>query len=275
VLFYWYNLKEQRFNMAITETDRLGLTQWSSGDDDFTREQMTTGNLKIADNAAIFIAGTSPTPPTADVTNTRAFYWDRTDGILYYRGDTLGVTTAAWIRIHPVDPNAHIHTNLQPIDPDLTALSALTGTGLVARTANDTYEPRSIVVSGSGISISNPAGIVGNPTISINSTSSADPLTIVLRDSAGQFQVGTPTLAAHPATKSYVDTADALKANSADVYTKDNIHEAKLYQYANESSGTGAALPSSGTRTTPRIYVQSTEPLLGGGAITGDIWFQI
>jgi hypothetical protein len=85
---------------------------------------------------------------------------------------------------------------------------------------------------------------------------------------------GAPTDASHATTKSYVDTADGLKANAADVYTKSNIHDAKLYQYANEAGGTGAALPASGTRTTPRIYVQSTEPS-SVGAITGDIWFQI
>jgi hypothetical protein len=175
--------------MAITQTSRLGLTQWSSGDDDFTREQMTTDHLKISDNTAIFIAGTSPTPPTADVSNTRAFYWDRTDGILYYRGDTLGVSPAVWTRIHPVDPNAHVHANLQPIDPDLTALSALTGTGLVTRTANDTYSPRSIVVSGTGIAISNPAGIAGNPTISLSGL----PLALAQTAGSGLLAVGSST----------------------------------------------------------------------------------
>lgn len=383
--------------MAITNTTRFSLTQWSSGDDDFSREQITTDFETLGNNAAIFVSGTSATPPTAALENTRAFYWDKTNGILYYRGDTLGAGTAAWTQIHPVVPTAHIHADLQPLDADLTALAALsttgvlvrtasntyatrsiavsgsglsisngdgiagnttisinavstntastivlrdssgnftagtitasltgnastasawqtarsltisgdvsgtatgingsgnisislslpTGnlsalrdisfTGLMARTATNTYASRSIAVSGNGLSVSNADGIAGNPTISTNATSSSTASTIVLRDTNGQFQIGTPTLTSHAATKSYVDDADALKANAADVYTKTDIHGAKLYQYANEAGGTGAALPSSGTRTTPRIYVQGDEPS-SAGAITGDIWFQI
>lgn len=383
--------------MAILYTDRFGLTQWSSSDDDFTREQMNDNNLYISDNAAIFLSGTSASPPTPSASNTKAFYWDKTNGILYYRGDTTGLAISEWTQIHPVLPNAHVHANLQPLnteltalsglsttglvvrtgtgsvttrsvaisgtglsitnsaglagdilitlasstsatvdtlvlretsgritvgtptnnthattklyvdnadalkanaadvytktemadptirallnlqtlDADLTALSALTGTGMVSRTADNTYAVRSISVSGTGISISNPAGIAGNPTITINSTSANTANTIVSRDGSGQFQIGTPTLAAHAATKTYVDTADALKANSADVYTKTELNNAKLYQYANTSGGTGDPLPPSGTRTTPRIYVQSTDPTPLITPITGDIWFQI
>lgn len=383
--------------MAITNTTRFLLTKWSSGDDDFTREQLTGDHESIGDNAALFLSGVSATPPTAADENTKAFYWDNSNGILYYRGDTVGVNPAAWTQIHPVVPTAHIHADLQPLnasltsvsnltalgymaltasgtvttrhiavsgtgisiinghgtdgnttitlnsttdatastivlrdgigqakfgtpsdnshaatkgyvdsadalkanasdvytktemadptvratlnlqtlDADLTALSALSTTGLTIRTGSGTYATRHISVTGSGLSISNDDGVAGSPTISLASDSSATPSTIALRDGSGRLQVAAPSVNADAATKLYVDTADGLKANLSDVYTKTEIHSAKLYQYANEASGTGAALPSSGTRTTPRIYVQTTEPLLGGGAITGDIWFQI
>ncbi len=349
--------------MTITNTARFGLTQWSSGDDDFTREQLTADHENIGDDAALFLSGTSASPPTVATENTKAFYWDKTNGVLHFRGDDFLATPALWTQIHPVLPNAHVHANLQPISIELTALSGLSTLGFPARTASGTYATRHVVVSGSGISISNEFGTAGNPTISINSTSNDSPNTLVFRDSGGQFKIQTPTDAAHAATKqyvdtavsgftaltvngfvsrtgsstyqartiavsgsgisitnadgvsgnptitvnstsastvntivlrdsnsqfnvgspsdpthvatkSYVDTADALKANASDVYTKTNIHDAKLYQYANEAGGTGTALPSSGTRTTPRIYVQSTEPS-SVGAITGDIWFQI
>lgn len=260
--------------MAVTQTTRFSLTQWSSGDDEFSREQVTQDNLNVGDNAAIFLSGTSATPPTAADDNTKAFYWDKTNSILYYRGDVAGASPAAWAQIHPVVAADHTHTTLQPIDADLTALSALSGTGVIARTADNTYALRTISVSGSGISISNAGGIAGNPSISLNSTSDVTASTLVYRDSNSQFKIGTPTDNEHPTTKSYVDTALGLKANSSDVYTKSDIEGAKLYQYANEAGGTGGALPSSGTRSTPRIYVQSTEPS-SSGAITGDIWFQI
>ena len=60
-------------------------------------------------------------------------------------------------------------------------------------------------------------------------------------------------------------------------YTETELHAAKLYQYANNTSGTGTALPSEAGRTTPRIFVQSTEPTYTSPAVavTGDIWFQI
>jgi hypothetical protein len=350
--------------MATTNTTRFGLTQWPSSDDDFTREQLNADHENISNDAAIFLSGIPATPPTIAINNTRAFYWDKTDGILYFRGDDFLGTPALWTQVHPVVPSAHIHADLQPLNSDLTAISgfttsvgfpvrtasgtyairhivvsgsgiaisneygtagnptisinstsndspntlvfrdsggqfkiqaptdaahaatkqyvdtavsgftALTVNGFVSRTGSSTYEARTIAVSGSGISITNADGVSGNPTITVNSTSASTANTIVLRDSNSQFNVGSPSDPTHVATKSYVDTADALKANSADVYTKTNIHDAKLYQYANEAGGTGTALPSSGTRTTPRIYVQSTEPS-SVGAITGDIWFQI
>ena len=255
-------------------TTRFNLTQWTSGDDEFTREDLSTDHASIGENAAIFLSGVSASPPPVGDENAKAFYWDNTNGILYYRGDTLGGITSSWTQIHPVVPSAHIHNNLQPLSAELTAVAGISTLGFSARTGTATYATRQITVSGVGISITNPSGTAGNPTIELNSTSNNTPLTIVSRDAGGQFQVGTPTLAAHPATKSYVDSADALKANSADVYSKTDIHNAKLYQYANEAGGTGTALPPSGARTTPRIYVQSTEPS-SVGAITGDIWFQI
>jgi hypothetical protein len=149
---------------------------------------------------------------------------------------------------------------------------------MVARTALNTFASRSIAVSGTGLSVSNADGIAGNPLITINAASANTAGAVVARDSNGQFLIGTPTVHDNPTTKLYVDTADALKANSADVYTKTDIHNAKLYQYATTvggGAGSGTALPSSpATRTTPRIYVQGDDPGISG-AITGDIWFQI
>ncbi len=49
---------------------------------------------------------------------------------------------------------------------DLAALEAMSGTGIVTRTASETYAQRTIVVTASkGLSISNGDGIAGNPTL--------------------------------------------------------------------------------------------------------------
>jgi hypothetical protein len=168
-----------------------------------------------------------------------------------------------------------VHTDLQPLDADLTALAAISTNGLITRTASNTFTTRSIVVSGTGLAITHGNGVDGNMTISINATNEATVSTVVSRDASGNFR------AASPSNSADVDTADNLKANAADVYSKTDIHGAKLYQYGNIAAGgtdtSGAKLPTSGTRTTPRIYVQSNDPSAATGyvGVTGDIWFQI
>lgn len=48
-------------------------------------------------------------------------------------------------------------------DADITAIAALTGTGIAVRTAADTWALRSLAI-GAGLTLSNPAGLAGNPT---------------------------------------------------------------------------------------------------------------
>lgn len=50
---------------------------------------------------------------------------------------------------------------------DLSALEGLASTGLATRTATDTWAQRSIAVPAAGITITNPAGIAGNPTLAL------------------------------------------------------------------------------------------------------------
>lgn len=56
----------------------------------------------------------------------------------------------------------------QPIDADLTALSALIGTGLVTRTAGATYSLRTVTGTANRLSVSNGDGVSGNPTLNID-----------------------------------------------------------------------------------------------------------
>jgi len=50
---------------------------------------------------------------------------------------------------------------------DLAALEALATTGLAVRTGTSTWTPRTLAVSGTGISIANATGVGGDPTITI------------------------------------------------------------------------------------------------------------
>jgi hypothetical protein len=56
------------------------------------------------------------------------------------------------------------------LDGDLVAVAALNGQGLATRIAVDTWTTRSIQVSGSALSISDAAGVAGNPTLGAAAT---------------------------------------------------------------------------------------------------------
>lgn len=345
-------------------------------------------NAMISDSAAI-----ASTKISGAVASASSWATARTINLA---GDLTGSvsingTTDVTLTAVVVD-DSHTHaTQYQPVDADLTALAGLASTGMVARTAANTYVPRAIAVSGTGLTITNADGVSGNPTITIATATLGTINTLVLRDGSGDFAAGTITAAlagnANTATKwatartitlstdatgsvtfdgsanatlaitvtnaaqatklttartislagdasgsvsfdgssatntitATVATATALRtartftftgdvattnAGTTDVtasfdgsaaptfnlkikndshthntqhYTETEINSAKLYQYGNTTSGQGVGLPSDAARTTPRVYVQATEPTYPAGqvAVTGDIWFQI
>jgi len=57
--------------------------------------------------------------------------------------------------------------NKQPLDADLTALAALSSTGMMARTAANTYLMRTITGTANQIELANGDGVSDNPTISL------------------------------------------------------------------------------------------------------------
>ncbi len=76
----------------------------------------------------------------------------------------------------------------QPIDGDLTAISALTGTGVAVRSADNTWLLRTISVMGNGIAAMNGNGIAGNPTIYLDIGTSSTQV------AAGNHNHGTGTV---------------------------------------------------------------------------------
>ena len=81
-------------------------------------------------------------------------------------------------------------------DADITALAAMAGTGLVTRTAANTYAQRSVTATASsGITITNGDGVSGNITINVASTANNSANNLVLRDASGNFAAGTITAA--------------------------------------------------------------------------------
>ncbi len=83
--------------------------------------------------------------------------WQRTGGA----GDITGLFTT------------DTGDTVQTWDADLDALAALSGTGLVARTAAATYAERTLTGPAAGISVSNGDGVSGNPTLALANDLSA------------------------------------------------------------------------------------------------------
>ena len=91
------------------------------------------------------------------------------NGLPYRTGGTWGAyslgtglqTSGSSIRLDP--------TVYQPLDTDLTALAALSSTGLIARTGSGTVATRSVAV-GSGLLVVNGDGVSGDPTITLDAT---------------------------------------------------------------------------------------------------------
>jgi hypothetical protein len=94
----------------------------------------------------------------------------------------------------------------QPADGDLTGLSALAGTGIVVRTAADTYTTRTIS-AGTGITVSSGDGVSGNPSIAITNVGTAGTygsitqIPIFVTNAQGQVTSVTNTSIAIPSTQ--------------------------------------------------------------------------
>lgn len=82
---------------------------------------------------------------------------------------TAGAATASQITaLETATSNiSALQSGKQDVDGDLTALSGLSSTGILTRTASDTYALRTITANSSKISISNENGVSGNPTIDV------------------------------------------------------------------------------------------------------------
>jgi hypothetical protein len=70
--------------MAVTQTIRFGLHQWSAGTDPLTRLQITGDMLTLGNFAAGWQTGTLAARPAAAGGNTGFFYWATDVGRLYY-----------------------------------------------------------------------------------------------------------------------------------------------------------------------------------------------
>jgi hypothetical protein len=95
-------------------------------------------------------------------------------------------------------------TDVQPFDGDLSAISALIGAGIIARTADNTAAVRTIT-AGAGISVTNGDGALGNPTIAAAVTS--------VQGNTGAVIVSVPVTSVQGATGAVIVSSVASATN--------------------------------------------------------------
>lgn len=138
-----------------------------------SRANLGLGSMATQSSSSVSITGGSISGVTLTSLDSATVIADNTDSTKRVSFELSGVTTGT-IRTLTV-PNASgtialtsdLSSGYQPLDSDLTAIAALSASGLVARTGSGTAAARSIVVPASGLSITNADGSSGNPTIAL------------------------------------------------------------------------------------------------------------
>jgi hypothetical protein len=167
----------------------------------------------------------------------------------------------------------------QPLDADLTALAALSTTGIVARTAANTYVPRAITQS-TGITVTNGDGVGGNPTIATTITQYTDELAqdavgAMVTDSttvALAYVDATPSLTASVRSDSITDTQ--IKSDAAIAYTKlADLTDARALVSSSNKVAVSATTATelgyvSGVSAAIQTQINTKQATITGGATT-------
>ena len=128
---------------------------------------------------------------------------------------------------------------VQPIDADLTAIAALSSTGLLARTGSGTYSERTLTAPAAGITVTNGNGVSGNPTLALaNDLAALEGLAatgLVARTADGAMSARTLTAASARCT---ITNGDGVSGNPT-IEVPGGIIEVS-------DPGTGQAIPVTG-----------------------------
>lgn len=116
------------------------------------------------DHSTVSVSAGTGLTGGGDLTATRTLSLANVGTAGTYRSVTTNAQGQVTAGTNPTTLAGYGITDAQPLDGDLTAVAALSGTGLVARTAANTMAVRT-VTAGAGIGVTNGDGVSGNPTI--------------------------------------------------------------------------------------------------------------
>lgn len=154
-------------------------------------------------------------------------------------GDTLALTTSTGLNI---TGDAGTDTiNFAPAN-DLAALEALATTGFAARTGTETWALRSLTQPAAGLTITNPAGVAGNPTFAL------------ANDLAAVEGLGTTGIAVRTAADTWTTRSVAGTANQITVTNGSGVSGNPVIALANNPIIPGTAgidIPSGTTAERP------------------------
>jgi hypothetical protein len=190
-------------------------------------------------------------PPPADFTPQNQWAW-----IEFYKQVRYSInnaTNVTWKNLNFTNSNltdiqTRNHNDLQNIQggaatdyqhlttaqvTGITPFFSLSGVGLAVRIGASSSATRSIAVSGTGLSVTNPTGAAGNPTITSNATNANTASTIVARDASGNFSAGTITATFSGqevfATKAGDPTTSDITAGNGRIYKNTSTGAVKLW----------------------------------------------
>lgn len=169
-------LEESILGSGVTSFEgRTGVVISASGD--YTASEVTNvaaGNIAATDvQAAINELDSEKQPIDSDLTALAALastgFVVRTAAATY----DLRSLTAPSEGLTITNPAGIAGNAIFALANDLSALEALGSTGIACRTAADTWAQRTLTAPAAGLSISNPAGVAGNPTFALANDLSA------------------------------------------------------------------------------------------------------